>query len=157
MSNGRILVVDDEQSTRSILDDYFTHLGYEVVTVSDGAEAIMKFSPGKFDCIVSDLLMPNMDGLALLKNIKHQDDKVPFLMITGYPSIDRAVDAMKEGAYDYVAKPFHMEDLRLKIERMLDTGRAKKSLKKMTGLSWALIISIPVWLILGIIMGVVWK
>ena len=86
-----------------------------------------------------------------------QDSLVFFLMITGFPNIDSAVNAIKEGAYDYVTKPFHMEDIRIKVERLIDAKKAKKALKKMTGIFWALIISIPVWLILGIILGIIWK
>jgi len=157
MNAGRILVVDDEEVTRSVLNDYFVRAGYDVVTANDGEDALKKFIPGVFDCVISDLFMPGIDGLELLKEIKRRDDKVFFLMITGYPSIDRAVDTMKEGAYDYVTKPFHMEDMRLKVERILNVKKAEKSLKTITSLFWGLIISVPIWLILGIILGIVWK
>lgn len=157
MNAGRILVVDDEEVTRSVLNDYFVRSGYDVVTANDGEDALKKFIPGVFDCVISDLFMPGIDGLELLKEIKRRDDKVFFLMITGYPSIDRAVDTMKEGAYDYVTKPFHMEDMRLKVERILNVKKAEKSLKTITSLFWGLIISVPIWLILGIILGIVWK
>lgn len=157
MSAGRILIVDDDESSRSTLNDYFSGMDYEIVTAQDGEDAIRKFSPGKFDCVISDLVMPNIDGLELLKLIKHQDAKVFFLMITGFPSIDRAVEAIKEGAYDYVTKPFHMEDLRIKVERMLESRKAEKSLKTMTAFFWAVMLSVPVWLFLGIILGIIWK
>jgi DNA-binding NtrC family response regulator len=157
MSVGRILVVDDEEVTRATFNDYFKELGYDVVIADGGEDALKKFIPGRFDCVISDLVMPNIDGMALLKNIKYQDPKIMFLMITGYPSIDRAVDAMKEGASDYVTKPFHLEDMRIKVERMLNDRKQKRSLKTMTGLFWGLILSIPIWLILGIIFGAVWK
>ena len=79
------------------------------------------------------------------------------LQIPGYPNIDSAVNAIKEGASDYVNKPFHMEDIRIKVDRIVDTKKAKKSLKKMTGFFWAVIISIPIWLILGIILEIIWN
>lgn len=157
MSIGRILVVDDEEITRTSVNDYFEELGYDVVVANDGEDALKKFSPERFECVISDLVMPKIDGMALLKNLKQQDPKIMFLMITGYPSIDRAIDAMKAGAYDYVTKPFHMEDIRIKVERVLNDRKQKKSLKTMTGLLWGLIISIPVWLIMGIIFGAIWK
>lgn len=157
MSNGRILVVDDEEAIRSTLTDYLTGIGYDVVMAHDGQDALEKFSPGDFDCVVSDLMMPRMNGIELLKRIKLQDKRVSFLMITGYPSIDRAVDSMKEGAYDYVTKPFHMEDMRLKVERMLLARKTEDSLKTITNLFWMLILSIPIWMVLGIILGIVWK
>ncbi|MCX5829800.1 MAG: response regulator [Deltaproteobacteria bacterium] len=157
MNAGRILIVDDDEAIRSALGEYFTSCGHEVVTAIDGADALMKFVPGRFDCVISDLMMPKIDGLELLKRIKMQDSLVYFLMITGFPDTNTAVNAIKEGAYDYVTKPFHMEDIRIKVERILSTRKTKKSLKTMTGLFWALIASIPIWLILGIILGMIWK
>jgi DNA-binding NtrC family response regulator len=157
MRVGRILVADDDDTIRTTLEDYFTLLGYDVVTAYDGEDALNKFVPGEFDCIISDLMMPRIDGLELLKKVKLQHKKVMFLMMTGYPSIDNAVNAMKHGAYDYVTKPIVMEDLRIKVDRMLNAKRTEDSLKTITNLFWSLIISIPVWLVLGIILGLVWK
>lgn len=157
MNRGRILVVDGDETSRSLLRECLISFGYEVVTASDGKEALDKFIPGVFDCVISDLFMPKIDGLELLRNLKIQDKSIYFLMITGYPSIEGAISAMREGAYDYVTKPFHMEDIRIKIERMLKEKKIAGSLKTMTGLSWALIISIPIWLILGVILSILWK
>ena len=157
MTAGRLLIVDDDEAIRSVLVEYFTNCGHEVVTACDGEEALKKFVPGGFDCVISDLMMPKIDGLELLKMIRMQDSRVFFLMITGFPDINNAVNAIKEGAYDYVTKPFHLEDIRIKVERILDIRKAHKSLKTMTGLFWALIASIPIWLILGILLGIVWK
>lgn len=157
MDMGRILIVDDDEPVRSTLSDYFAGIGYEVVTASNGENAMEKFVPGIFDCVISDLMMPKIDGLELLKRIKMQDSQVCFLMITGHPNIDSAVNAIKEGADDYVNKPFHLEDIRIKVDRIVDAKKAKKALKKMTGIFWGLILSIPIWLILGIILGLIWK
>jgi DNA-binding NtrC family response regulator len=157
MSTGRILVVDDDETIRSLMNDYLVTLGYEVTTAVDGQDALKKFIPGLFDCVISDLMMPNITGLELLKEIRIQDPKVFVIMITGYPSIDNAVNAIKEGAYDYLVKPVHLEDIRIKVERALSTRKTEKSLKSMTGLLWGVIFSIPIWLILGIVLGFVWK
>jgi two-component system response regulator PilR (NtrC family) len=127
LSAGRILVVDDEESIRSTLNDYFADFDYNVVTASDGEDALKKFVPAGFDCIISDLSMPNINGLELLKRIKKQDEKVLFIIITGYPSINSAISAMEEGAYDYITKPFHMEDIRLKVENALKNKKTKES------------------------------
>ena len=118
MDMGRILIVDDDEASRSVLSDYFANIGYEVVTAGDGEDALGKFVPGIFDCVISDLMMPKMDGLELLKRIRMQDSLVFFLMMTGFPDINSAVNAIREGAYDYVTKPFHMEDIRIKVERI---------------------------------------
>ena len=157
MDMARILIVDDDKYTLSTLSDYFGGLGHEVVTANDGEDALKKFVPGGFDCVISDLKMPKIDGLELLKKIKMLDKDICFLMVTGYPDVDTAVRAIKEGADDYVNKPFHMEDIRLKVEKILGSRRQAKSLKTMTGLMWALIVSIPIWLLLGIVLGIVWK
>ena len=157
MNSCHLLIVDDDEAIRLVLAEFFTNCGYEVVTAGDGEEALKKFVPGGFDCVISDLMMPKIDGLELLKRIRMQDRLVFFLMITGFPDIDSAVNAIKEGAYDYVTKPFHLEDVRIKVERILSIRKTHKSLKTMTGLFWALIASVPIWLILGIILGMVWK
>ena len=157
MNTGRILVVDDEETIRSLLDDYLVSLGYVVTTANDGEDALKKFIPGVFDCVITDLTMPKITGLELLKKIKMQDKKVFVIMITGYPSMDSGVNAIKEGSYDYLVKPVHLEDIRIKLERALSTRKAEKSLKSMSGLLWGMILSIPIWLILGIVLGIVWK
>ena len=78
-------------------------------------------------------------------------------MMTGHPSVETALDAIKAGAYDYITKPVSLEDVRFKIERAMRMRGVEKSLKTASGLLWAVIISIPVWLALGIILGIVWK
>ena len=157
MVAGRILVVDDDDSSRVALNDCFSGIGYEVVEAGDGEDALRKFVPGKFDCIISDLFMPGMDGIELLKRIRLLDDDVVYLIITGFPGIDSAISAMKEGAYDYLIKPFHIEDIQLKIERALNIRKTEMSLKKVKGLILTLIILIPVLISLGIIFGILWK
>jgi DNA-binding NtrC family response regulator len=153
----RIFVVDDDEQIRNLLVEFCHHLGYEVTTAANGVEALEKFNPYEMDCVISDLVMPDMDGLELLKQIKGQDKRVPVFIITGYPTIETAIEVMKQGAYDYIAKPLQLEDVRIKIERALHTQSLQKSIKRLTGIAWAVIISIPIWLILGIIFGRVWK
>ena len=78
-------------------------------------------------------------------------------MNTGFPSVDSAVEAMKAGAYDYISKPLQLEDVRIKVERALYTKKLEKSVKTVNGIVWAILISIPLWLVLGILVGKVWK
>ncbi|MCD6153633.1 MAG: response regulator [Syntrophobacterales bacterium] len=157
MIRGNILIVDDEESVRTVLKEYLANIGYVVVTADSGEDALQKFIPGKFDSVISDLMMPKMDGMELLKQIRQKDTNVVFLMITGYPSIESAIEAIKAGAYDYVTKPFKFEDVKIKLERGLYARNLEKSLKNVNGLMWGLIISIPIWLILGIVLGLVWR
>lgn len=156
-SAGRIMVVDDEESTRKTLGEYFTEAGYEVVEAGNGEDALRKFLPGKFDCIITDLVMPEIDGLDLLRLIRPLDADTVFLVITGFPGIDSAISAIKEGAYDYITKPFHLEDIQLKVERALTVRKTEMSLKKVKSLILFLIILIPVLISLGIIFGIFWK
>lgn len=150
---GRVMVVDDEENIRDVLSSYLTTLGYDVVTAQDGEDALKKFGRGGFDLIISDLLMPTIDGLELLKKVREEDKDVIFLMITGYPSIETAVEAIKKGAYDYITKPFHMEDVKIRIERAFEKKNLKERLSTIQGFAWALLFSIPIWLILGIILA----
>jgi len=154
---GRVMVVDDEENIREVLSNYLESMNYSVETAEDGQEALKNYKKGDFDLIISDLLMPNIDGLELLKRIREVDKDVIFLMITGYPSIETAVDAIKKGAYDYITKPFHMEDVKLRIERAFEKRSLKERLKTVQGLMWALLFSIPLWLILGIILAAILK
>ena len=150
---GRVMVVDDEENIREVLSNYLNSLGYEVETANDGQDALEKFEVGGYDLIISDLLMPTIDGLELLKKIRDKDREVIFLMITGYPSIETAVEAIKKGAYDYITKPFHMEDVKLRIERAFEKKNLRQRLSTIKGFVWALLFSIPLWLILGIILA----
>jgi two-component system response regulator PilR (NtrC family) len=150
---GQVMVVDDEENIREVLCNYLESMNYSVEAAEDGQDALNKFKKGDFDLIISDLLMPNIDGLELLKRIRNIDKDVIFLMITGYPSIETAVDAIKKGAYDYITKPFHMEDVKLRLERAFEKRSLKERLKTIQGLVWALLFSIPLWLILGIILA----
>ena len=139
------------------LKDFLENLGYSVDTAVSGEDALQKFIPGKFNSVISDLVMPNMDGMELLKQIRQKDTTVVFLMITGHPSLESAIEAIKQGAYDYITKPFKFDDIEIKLERALYARSLEKSLKKVNGVMWGLIISIPVWLILGIVLGIVWR
>ena len=157
MAGERILVVDDEEDIRRVFQDYFTMLGYQVVTAESGRDALRKFVPGEFDCVLCDLVMPEMNGMEFLRELRALDEKAAFFMMTGHPSVETALDAVKAGAYDYITKPVSLEDVRFKIERAMRMRGVEKSLKTVNGLLWAVIISIPVWLALGIILGIVWK
>ncbi len=157
MRKNRLLIVDDEQQIRAMLEQFFKELGYMVMTAGSGKEAIERFLKYKFDCIISDLVMPEMDGLALLRQVKEKSPGTLFFLITGYGTIENAVQGMKDGAYDFIAKPFRLEDMKMRVERALLAKNLENSVKKMSGILWAFIISIPIWLILGILLGMVWK
>jgi len=149
----RVLVVDDEENIRQILKEYLDEFGYEVACAVNGQEALQIYKNGRFDVILSDLVMRPVDGLELLGEVKKVDPDAIFIMITGYPSIESALEAVKKGAKDYITKPFNIDEIRLKMERVLLEQSLQGRLKNIQGVVWALIISIPIWLILGIILA----
>ena len=154
MSNlRRILVVDDEEDVRETLSNVLKSLSYEPYTAASGPEALEIIKNTSIDVVLSDLYMPEMDGIELLKRIRTIDPKMVFLMITAHPTIETAVEAIKKGAYDYLTKPFHIEEVRLKINRALEKKGMAHSLKTANGIIWALLISIPIWLVLGIVLA----
>ncbi|MGB5155965.1 sigma-54-dependent transcriptional regulator [Desulfobacterium sp. N47] len=154
---GRVLVVDDEEGIRDILADYLTMMDHEVVTAIDGQDALNNLREGHFDLILSDLIMPKMDGIELLKQALNIDDKIVFIMITGHPTVQTAVEAIKEGAYDYLTKPFRFDDVQLRINRAIEKKMLSGRLKNARGIVWALLFSIPIWLILGIFLATLLK
>jgi two-component system, NtrC family, nitrogen regulation response regulator NtrX len=154
----RILVVDDDKGVREALSEFLISLGYSVVMAENGEEALRQYRKGEFDVIMADLIMPNMDGMELLERIRNtKNDEVIFLMITGHPSIGTAVEAINRGADDYITKPFHLEDVRLRVSKALEKQTLKGRLKTAQGLAWGLMLSIPLWLLLGIILVILFK
>ena len=149
----RVLVVDDEEGMRQILTEYLNEFGYEVVCAVNGQEAMQKYKSGHFDIVLSDLVMRPTDGLELLGEIRKVDPEAVFIMMTGYPSLNSAMEAMKRGARDYITKPFNIDEIRLKIDRVFLERSLKGRMKNVQGVIWALVISIPLWLILGIILA----
>jgi len=149
----RILVVDDEKDVRETLESVLAKLDYDPVVASGGKEALEMIKQNKVDVVLSDLYMPEMDGIELLKRVKTENSNIVFLMITAHPTIETAVDAIKKGAYDYLTKPFHIDEVKMKLNRALEKSGLTSSLTWANGMIWALIISIPVWLILGIILA----
>ena len=154
----RILVVDDDTGVREALSEFLLSLGYAVVAVENGEEALAEYEKGDFDVVMADLIMPNMDGMELLRRIRDiKNNEVIFLMITGHPSISTAVEAINRGADDYITKPFHLEDVKLRISKALEKQSLKGRLKTAQGLAWGLMLSIPLWLLLGIILVILFK
>jgi DNA-binding NtrC family response regulator len=152
-SSKRLLVVDDEESMRELLAEYLKDFGYEVTCAKNGQEALKYYKLTPFDVVVSDLIMSPVDGMELLGEIKKFDPDAVFIMITGHPSIDSALKAINNGAKDYISKPFNIDEIKMKIERVLLEKSLQGRLKNVQGIVWGLIISIPVWLILGIVLA----
>jgi len=123
---AKILVVDDDQDMREFLEILLTREGYEVVSASGGKEALSYCKKHKFDLAITDLKMPKIDGIDVLKSIKEISPETLVILITAYASGETAVSAMKEGAYDYLEKNFDVEDLKAVIKDAL----SKKGIKE---------------------------
>src|SRR5688572_15825534 len=109
--NASILVIDDEEIMREILDALLTREGYQVRLAASGAEGIELAKSATFDAAIVDVMMPGLDGLATLGELKKIDDELPVLMITAFASVETAISAMKRGAFDYITKPFKNDEV----------------------------------------------
>ncbi len=127
----KILIVDDEKIKRVTLVDDLANAGYETVSASNGQEAIDLLAQESFDVVITDIRMPNIDGMELLKHIKcNEDTQTEVIMITAYGSIPLAVEAMELGAYNFITKPFRSEELIPLLERIREKKqRSSKVLK----------------------------
>jgi putative nucleotidyltransferase with HDIG domain len=120
---ARILVVDDEAIVREILIRKLTHLGYDCDFAEDGHAALRILSNRTYDLLVSDVMMPQMGGVALLKEARRLCPDIAVILVTSVVDLETAVDALKEGAYDYVTKPFSLEEVSLSVARALEKRR----------------------------------
>jgi response regulator RpfG family c-di-GMP phosphodiesterase len=119
----RVLVVDDEKFIRDILADFLGMEGYEVRTAEDGESALAELSRTKYDLVISDLKMPKMGGIELLQEVAKVDPAAITVIMTGFGTVETAIDAMKRGAYDYILKPFKVEEVIHIVQRGLDKQR----------------------------------
>ncbi len=132
MTERRILIVDDEPDLLVLLKRSLEpDLGCRVTVVSSGAEALQQVSRQDFDLILADIKMPGMDGLALLELIKQDHPEQTVVMMTGHGSIETAVEAMKNGAYDFITKPFDHEALLLRLEKALERSTLKRENRRL--------------------------
>lgn len=116
----KVLIVDDEVQTRETLALALARFGYDVAVAPDGRQALERIDEELPDLIVSDIQMPEMDGLALLEEVKRRYPETVVIMMTAFSSIDSAVEAMRRGAEDYLSKPLQLNDLEVRIERALE-------------------------------------
>jgi DNA-binding NtrC family response regulator len=117
-----VLVVDDEPDVRDLLTEYFQGRGFHVTATNDGRGALAAIAqaPSRFALVVTDLQMPGADGLAVLRAARAANPSVYVVIITGYASLDSAVEAVRLGAYDYLTKPFSLGQIDVIVARMAD-------------------------------------
>ncbi|MGC8908428.1 MAG: sigma-54-dependent transcriptional regulator [Desulfomonilaceae bacterium] len=122
----RLLVVDDEPSMREFLEIMLSQEGYDVASAASGEEAIDLFKSAEPALVLTDVKMPGMSGLDLIKRIRRLNSTVPVIVITAFASAEDALRAVREGAYDYISKPFQLDDLRIVIRNALEVYRLRK-------------------------------
>ncbi len=126
-----ILIVDDNREIRGILEEYLREEGYLAQGAADGKEALVKYAEAAFDLIITDLNMPGMTGIELIREIAKDENTTEFIIITGYASLDSAIESVKAGAFDYLVKPFRIEELKVVIKNAKDKIALKKANKQL--------------------------
>src|SRR6476659_6591074 len=121
--NGTILVIDDEEIMREILETLLTREGYEVRLAASGAEGLELARAVPFDAAIVDIMMPGLDGIATLDELKRIDEDLAVIIITAYASVESAISAMKGGAFDYVTKPFKNEEVLVVLRNAMERRR----------------------------------
>jgi len=115
----RVLVVDDDEDICLYLREFLTREGFRVATVSKAADALVEIRQGRHQIVLLDVRLPGVDGVELLRQIRAIDSDICVIVMTGYPSVQSAVESMKAAAFDYLQKPFDLQDLRVVLERAI--------------------------------------
>ncbi len=124
-----ILIIDDEKAIRNVLKDILSNEGYTVEEAIDGEEGLKKFKAGNFDLVLCDIKMPKLDGIEFLQKAKDFHSETPIIIISGHGNIETAVDAVKKGAFDYIAKPPDLNRLLITLRNALDQTSLVKETK----------------------------
>jgi len=130
VSHVTALVVDDDVSILRILKQLLQEKGYQVFTAGDGGKALNVIDDNEFDLIITDLMMPGVDGLEVLRKAKERSTRTQVIMITGFATLDSAIDALKFGAFDYIRKPFKLAELDVTIRNAIDKFSCRKAKKR---------------------------
>ena len=149
----KILVVDDEPSVVDVFSQYLTGAGYRVQSAANGKEALDVFKKDQFQLVITDIEMPEIDGMALIDRIKAVNKDVVVIVVTGYGTIERAVEAIKKGAYDFLEKPLSFKALDMVVNRALERYFIYKKLRMFRTLFFMLVTVLPVVLLTGAVLG----
>jgi DNA-binding NtrC family response regulator len=148
-----VWVVDDEESVRDVVGAMLKELGYDVRLFGQGQEIIEAYRNERCDVIITDVRMPGMSGMEVTRSILEINPDAVVMILTGFPSIPDAVEAIKTGATDFLSKPCRMEEIRVRIERALESRDMYGRLRKARLIAWILIGTLPLWFILGILLA----
>jgi signal transduction histidine kinase len=127
---ARILLVDDEESVRETMAAILQRAGYDIVAAPSGEKALEHVNSEQFDLLLTDLRMEGMTGVELMAELRKHSPDTPSIMLTGYASLDSAIEALREGAYDYLVKPCHVDILKAAVARGVERGALARSLRE---------------------------
>src|SRR5262249_14499072 len=130
-NKAKILIIDDDPSALEVTDFHLKSEGFEVVTTESGEEGARMAEQGQFDLVLTDLQLPDLDGLEIVKRLKESVPYLPIIMISGYGSDTKAREATRKGAFFFVEKPIKYDDLLLLIEKALEHGRQLREIDKL--------------------------
>ena len=125
----KILIADDEPSNRKILEQELVHKGFAVDTARGGKEALAKIESAPPDLVILDYMMPDLSGLEVLKEIRNKGNDTPVILITAYGSVERAVEVMKAGAYDFITRPFDPDYIELVVRKAIERQTLKREVE----------------------------
>ena len=148
-----VWVVDDDQLILNTLSPMLTKLGHHVRTFNNPEKLLHEYRITRPDVIIADLRMPSMSGVELTRLLKEEDPDVLVIILTGYPSIEDAVEAIHVGAVDFMAKPCRIEELNIRIRNTLENKLVKTRLSRNRVLVLTLLETLPIWVILGMIVA----
>lgn len=134
--NKTILLADDDENLRRVLEFQLREAGYKVLAASDGAEAFDLFAANEVGSVITDLRMPKLSGLELLEKIKRLNEEIPVIVITAFGEVETGIAAMKAGAFDYINKPFNRDEILLTLDRALSFSQTKnenRQLRELVG------------------------
>jgi len=153
----RILVVDDDKMLTDNLIEFLTKLGYQAFPAYNGKEGFARFEQEDFQVVITDLKMPEMDGMELLEEMKKLDSDVIVIILTGFGTIESAVQAIKGGAYDYITKPLKFEEIELIVDRAMEKHTIFRQMRRFRGMFFFVLFTVPFWILLGVLLISAWK
>ena len=149
----KILIVEDDKDIKDVLVEALSRWGYQTVTVENGRQGLEMFRADSFGLIITDIRMPIMHGLTMLKMIRKENAIIPIIVITGFPSVKSAVESLMEGADYYIVKPIPLDDLQAKIIKSFEKRKMQRILTNRKNAITMLLCLIPVWLMLGFVLN----
>ncbi len=149
----KILIVEDDEVVRDYLSEILAALGYTPITAVDGDDGLKKFLKYDLSMVLTDIRMPIMDGLSMLKKMKFENPSIPIIVITGFPTVDSAVESLVAGADYYLVKPINVDDLKAKIHKAFEKRKMFTNLILHKRINRILFFIIPIWILLGFIIA----